>query len=76
MDKYKYLGVILQDKRVKIVTSKGRRALALLGRVLRGTDKKVKEKGYKTIVRPILEYAAAVWDPYLGGEVVEIEKGC
>ncbi|KAJ8877680.1 hypothetical protein PR048_022135 [Dryococelus australis] len=34
----------------------------------------VKEKEYGTLVRPVLEYAAAVRDPYVVVEVRELEK--
>ncbi|KAJ8885287.1 hypothetical protein PR048_011484 [Dryococelus australis] len=51
------------------VVAKGRRALGMLGRVLNGVSCEVKEKAYGTMVRPMLEYAAAVWDPY-------VEVGC
>ena len=32
-------------------------------------NKKTKEKTYKSLVRPILEYAVPVWDPYLNEEI-------
>ncbi|KAJ8882858.1 hypothetical protein PR048_014672 [Dryococelus australis] len=54
--------------------AKGRRALRMLGRVLNEVSYEVKEKAYGTMVRPMLEYAAAVWDPYV--EVQENWKRC
>ncbi|KAJ8875944.1 hypothetical protein PR048_023852 [Dryococelus australis] len=69
---YKYLGIVLQgDLRV---VAKGRRALGMLGRVLNGVSCEVKKKVYGTMVQPMLEYAAAVWDPYVEVEVRELEK--
>ncbi|KAJ8880368.1 hypothetical protein PR048_016837 [Dryococelus australis] len=55
---YKYLGIVLQGDL----------------RVLNGVSCEVKEKAYGTMVRPMLEYAAAVWDPYVEVEVRELEK--
>ena len=34
----------------------------------------MKEAGYKTLVRPILEYESSVWDPYTQGFQEELEK--
>ncbi|KAJ8876169.1 hypothetical protein PR048_024078 [Dryococelus australis] len=76
---YKYLGIVLQGdlrwiKQVERVVAKGRRALGMLGRMLKGVRCEVKEKAYSTMVRPMLEYAAAVWDPYVEVEMRELEK--
>ncbi|KAJ8870394.1 hypothetical protein PR048_029415 [Dryococelus australis] len=48
---YKYLGIVL-------------RALGMLGSVLMGVSCEAK-KVYGTVVQPMLEYAAAVWDLYV-----------
>ncbi|KAJ8885860.1 hypothetical protein PR048_012066 [Dryococelus australis] len=74
---YKYLGIVLQGdlgwkKQVERVVAKGRRALGMLGRVLKGVN--YEEKAYGTMVRPMLEYAEAIWDPYVEVEVRELEK--
>ena len=37
-------------------------------------SKQVKEPAYLTMVRPQLEYASAVWDPYHVGDISELEK--
>ena len=37
-------------------------------------SKTVKEKAYKSLVRPIVEYASTVWDPYTRQQIDEIEK--
>ena len=34
----------------------------------------VKESVYLTMVRPQLEYASDVWDPYYDGNIMELEK--
>ncbi|KAJ8869343.1 hypothetical protein PR048_030918 [Dryococelus australis] len=58
-------------KQVERVVAKGRRALDMLERALNGVSCEVK-KVYGTMVRAVLEYAAAIWDPYV--EVRELEK--
>ena len=35
---------------------------------------KVREMAYNTLVRPQLEYASLVWDPYIIGKILQIEK--
>ncbi|KAJ8897028.1 hypothetical protein PR048_002374 [Dryococelus australis] len=61
---YKYLGIVLQGdvrwkKQIERVVAKGRRVLG---------------EGIWHNVRPMLEYAAAVWDPRVELEVRELEK--
>ena len=34
----------------------------------------VKEKCYRTLVRPVLEYGCPVWDPHFNTDVEELEK--
>ena len=43
-------------------------------RVLGKCEKKVKDRCYLTLVRPHLEYAASVWDPYEVGMIKEINR--
>ena len=38
------------------------------------SPKCVKEKCYTALVRPITEYAGAVWDPHYKNHIEEIEK--
>lgn len=66
---YKYLGVILDskldwDQQVSKVVKSGTQTINFIYRNLKGTDCKVKLIAYMTLIRPILEYATAVWDPY------------
>ena len=63
-----YLGVTLDNKmswddHVDKVCRNANNKLSFLRRNLSTCPKDVKEKCYKTYVRPILEYAATVWDP-------------
>ena len=75
----KYLGVTLQsdmkfDQHIDIICNKANRMLGLLRRNLRSAPKNTKELGYKALVRPILEYASSVWDPYEEKDIQKIEK--
>ena len=75
----KYLGVIIQDNlkwesHISSITNKANKTLGFLRRNLKIGNKKTKETAYKTLVRPLLEYAATVWDPYTASETQAIEK--
>ena len=75
----KYLGVIIQDElrwgtHISSTTSKANKTLGFLRRNLKIGNKKTKETAYKALVRPLLEYAATVWDPYTASETQAIEK--
>ena len=56
------------------MTTKARRSLNLLHRNLSGCSRETKDKAYNTMVRPILEYAGAVWDPYQSNHIDMLEK--
>ena len=38
------------------------------------SSRNIKEKAYKSLVRPQLEYSATVWDPFQQGHIDQIEK--
>ena len=64
-----YLGVELSsdlrwNKQVKKTVAKGNLKLGVLKRNLRHCPRSIKDMAYKTILRPKLEYASAVWDPF------------
>ena len=74
----KYLGVtISQDLRwnshIDNVTTKANKSLGFIRRNMRGCKPSVKDVAYKAIVRPTLEYAATVWDPYTNQHINSIE---
>ena len=78
-EQYKYLGVNFQNRldwgeHVKRVANKAIRRLNFVMRQLRGMGKEVKNKAYLTVIRPIVEYGASVWDPYRIGVIKKIEK--
>ena len=75
----KYLGItISQDLKwnthVNNITTKANRSLGFIRRNLRGCKQPVKEAAYNAIVRPTLEYAASVWDPYTNQQVTSVER--
>ena len=75
----KYLGVNIQDNmkwgtHINTVTNKANKTLGFLRRNLKIGNRKTKETANKALVRPILEYAATVWDPYTENEISSIEK--
>ena len=63
---YLYLGVELSEDlgweiHINKVTSKANRTLGFLRRNIYRCPQDIKEQAYKSLVRPHLEYASAVW---------------
>ena len=74
----KYLGITISsdlrwNKQVDEVCAKANRTLAFLRRNLRIKSPKLKTMAYFTLVRPIIEYAVPVWDPYTQRNIYKIE---
>ena len=74
----KYLGVTIQanmewKEHIENITRKAGQALGFLRRNLKIASTKLREKAYMVYVRPLLEYACPVWDPYLKGQSDDIE---
>ena len=59
---------------VNSVCNKANKTLGFLRRNLNISSYSIKEKAYKALVRPMLEYAPAVWDPYRQIDIINIEK--
>ena len=79
VDHCKYLGITIQSdlkwsNHIHNVTAKANRTLSLLRRNPKSVSQSLKETAYFTLVRPQLEYVAAVWSPTLNKDIVEIEK--
>lgn len=77
-DSCKYLGVHVRNDlkwstHVGSVVSKAYKSLHFVMRVLKGSSASAKELGYLSLVRPILEYGSAVWDPYQVGLINDLE---
>ena len=79
VDCHPYLGVQLQsnlkwDQHINSITTKATQRLAMLKRVLRDSNLPTRKVAYFSIVRPVLEYACQVWDPYQKNQVKQLEK--
>ena len=76
---HSYLGVTLDNKlswssHINNIAAKSNRTLNFLKRNLSKCSSSVKESAYLALVRPSLEYAAVVWDPYHNNKVDQLEK--
>ena len=54
---------MLWNKHIDQITSKGNKRLGFIKRNLKIPNKALKEKAYKSLIRPTVEYASTVWDP-------------
>ena len=75
----KYLGVTIQsnlewDKHIDSTCAKASKMLGLLRRNIKIAPIATKELGYKSLVRPILEYCSCVWDPHTQKNIDKLEK--
>ena len=78
-EQHQYLGLAIHQSlswsnHIHNITSKASRSLNFIRCNLSNCSKEVKEFAYLTLVRPCLEYAACVWDPYQLYLKNEIEK--
>ena len=74
----KYLGVKINNKlswnnHIDKTCSKANSSLAFLRRNLQISQTHIKAAAYTTPVRPQLEYAASIWDPYTSGKQNQLE---
>lgn len=73
-----YLGVEIDNKlrwnvHMSNNTAKANKILGCLRRNLWFCSKPVKETAYKSLVRPILEYASTAWGPHYQGDIQKLE---
>ena len=78
-DKTKYLGVTIQsdlkwDSHINNITTKANKTLGFLRRNININSTTVKEQAYQSLVRPSLEYACSVWDPYTKENITQPEQ--
>ena len=74
-----YLGILLSndlmwDSHISAITKKASSTLGFLRRNLKRCPPACKQQAYTSLVRPILEYGAVVWDPYLKKNIDSMEK--
>ncbi|XP_076442761.1 uncharacterized protein LOC143281434 [Babylonia areolata] len=62
------------ESHIDSITKKASKTLGFVRRNLKIGNKKAKETAYKDLVRPLLEYAATVWDPYTANEIEALQK--
>ena len=55
------------------VVKKANKSLSFLRRNLRVQSQRLKERAYKALVRPTLEYASSVWDPHNTEDITKLE---
>jgi hypothetical protein len=81
----KYLGGTISSdlkwgKLISTICSKANNTISFLKRNINISNKSIKEKAYVSLVRPTLEYASSVWDPYQQNDIHRLEmvkkKGC
>jgi hypothetical protein len=74
----KYLGVTITsdlswNKHVDVIAHRANSCLAFLRRNLKISSPKIKNTAYKALIRPHLEYASTVWDPYTAKNINRLE---
>jgi hypothetical protein len=74
----KYLGIIIRNDlswadQVNYTVQKAWKALHFVMRVLKKGNSNTKSLAYTSLVRLILEYGAACWDPYREGQINALE---
>ena len=74
----KYLGLTITnklqwDQHIYNITAKENTTLGFLRRNLKIPSIRIKEQAYQTLVRPLVEYASTVWNPYTKTEINKIE---
>jgi len=75
----KYLGIILRidlswADHVNYTVKKACTALHFIMLILKKGNSNTKSLAYTTLVRPILEYGAACWDPYREGQIRALDR--
>ena len=75
----KYLGVNFTSNldwglHIDQVVGKSFKTLHWVMRNIKESKKETKEMAYMTMVRPVLEYATSVWDPYGKNDSIKLEK--
>jgi hypothetical protein len=79
VDQAKYLGVTISanlkwEAHISASVSKANKTLGFLRRNLNTRNRRVKERAYKALVRPLLKYASPIWDPTTNTSIDSIEK--
>jgi len=75
----RYLGIIFRSHlnwadHVNYTVKKSWKALHFIMRIIKKGNIGTKSLEYTTLVRPILEYGAACWNPYREGQIYALER--
>ena len=75
----KYLGIILRSNlswadQVNYTVKKVWKALHFTMRLRKKENSNTKSLAYMSLVRPILKYGAACWDPYREGQIIALGR--
>lgn len=78
VNEYKYLGVTFSPnlkwhKHINLICSKALRKLGFLKRTLKDATHECKLTAYKSLIRPVLEYASVVWSPHCACDIAHLE---
>ena len=73
------MGVTLEenckfDAHINATVNAGNKMLGFIRRNIKVNSQRTKEMAYKMLVRPKVEYAASVWDPYTKSQISNLEK--
>lgn len=76
---YKYLGVIIShdlrwSTHIDSIVKKANYKLWYLRRSLKLSSMNTNLLAYKTLIRPLMEYACEIWDPHNVNDVLKLEK--
>ena len=79
VNEHKYLGITISDNMTwdasyRNMVNKANRILGLLQRNVHNCSQSTKAKAYKALVRPHLEYAAAVIDPHQTNHIQMLDR--
>ena len=77
--KYQRFSPILYNKLhilwyINSITTKANKTLGFLRRNINISSTTVKEQAYKSLVRPSLEFASSVWEPYTKENIIQLEQ--
>jgi hypothetical protein len=62
------------DQHINNITAKANKTLGFLRWNLKIPSIRIKEQAYQTLVRPSVEYASTVWNPYTKTEINKLKQ--
>ena len=79
VDTAKYLGINISNNlswspHINTITGKANAKIGFLWRNLKHCPQQLREQAYIALVRSVLEYGCAVWDPHLRKDISSLEK--